>query len=106
MRAFLRATARGYEFARAHPKAAADLMLRTAPRNTFPDPGVMREGVQYFVDHNAYAQPNHAWGWQTLKMWTDYPEFLVRAGAMKRLNGQPAQTLKYSALFSNDLLGR
>jgi len=104
LRAFLRATARGYEFARTHPQDAAALMLRSVPKTAFPDPGVLREGVQYFVDRGAYARPGHSWGWQTQKMWTDYPRFLLRSGAVRRPNGQPASTLNYAALFTNTLL--
>ncbi|GMA14264.1 ABC transporter substrate-binding protein (plasmid) [Deinococcus metallilatus] len=106
LQGFLRATARGYEFARRHPAEAADLMLRAAPKNTFPDPGVLREGVRYFVDRGAYARPGHPWGEQTLKMWTDYPRFLVQSGAVRQPSGQPVRGLNYAALFTNTLLPR
>jgi ABC-type nitrate/sulfonate/bicarbonate transport system substrate-binding protein len=43
LRAFLRATARGYTFAAENPAEAAELLLEAAPEGSFPDPGLVRE---------------------------------------------------------------
>lgn len=104
LRAFMSATARGYEYAKAHPKEAAALMLRAVPKSTFPDPAVLTDSLNYFVKRGAFAAPGRPWGEQTLKMWTDFPAFLLRSGAVKGPNGQPVSTLNYAALFSNALL--
>ncbi len=104
LRAFLKATRRGYDFARQHPAEATDLMLRALPKGTIPDPRVLREGLNYFVEQRAYTAPGAAWGVQTLKMWTDYPTFLLKAGAIKGTDGQPIRTLQYRKLFTNELL--
>lgn len=100
---FLRATRRGYEYARAHPDEAAKLMLRAAPKNTFPDPGVLSDGLRYFAKANAYAKPGARWGEQTLPMWTGYPKFLLQNAAVKDRAGRPVKTLDYAKLFTNDL---
>lgn len=104
LRAFLAATRRGYDFARQHPTQAADLMLKALPKSTIPDPRVLRDGLNYFVKEKAYTAPGSGWGQQTLKMWTDYPAFLLKAGAIKGTDGKPVKTLEYRKLFTNDLL--
>ena len=104
LRAFLNATARGYEYARAHPAEAAKLMLKALPKGTFPDPGVLTDGAVWLSAHNAYARPGQAWGTQSLKVWTDYPAFLLKAGAIRTPSGKPVTSLNYSKLFTNRLL--
>ena len=104
LKAFLSATARGYEYARAHPAEAAKLMLKALPKGTFPDPGVLTDGAVWLSSHNAYAQPGQPWGVQSLKIWTDYPAFLLKAGAIQTANGKPVKSLNYSRLFTNHLL--
>lgn len=104
LRPFMAATARGYDYARQHPREAAALMLRAVPKSTFPDPGVLSDGLNYFVRRGAFAAPGKPWGEQTLKMWTDYPAFLLRTGAIKGPDGKAVSRLNYAALFSNSLL--
>lgn len=104
LRAFLAATARGYSYAEEHPKEAAALMLKAVPKGTFPDPKVLTEGAAWLSDHQAYSQPHKAWGQQTLKMWTDYPAFLLKAGAIQTPEGKAVQRLEFDKLFSNTLL--
>lgn len=104
LKAFLSATARGYEYARAHPAEAAMLMLKALPKGTFPDPGVLTDGAVWLSTHNAYARPGQPWGAQSLKVWTDYPAFLLKAGAIQTPSGKPVTSLNYSKLFTNRLL--
>lgn len=104
LKAFLKATVRGYEYARAHPAEAAALMSRALPRGTFPDPGVLTDGATWLSRHGAYARPGQPWGVQSLKMWTDYPAFLLRAGALRTASGKAVTHLEYGALFTNSLL--
>ncbi|WP_407572664.1 ABC transporter substrate-binding protein [Deinococcus altitudinis] len=104
LKAFLKATARGYEFARAHPTEAAELMLRALPKGTFPDSGVLEGGAVWLSRHQAYARPGQPWGVQSLKMWTEYPAFLLKAGAIRGADGKAVVSLNYRNLFVNDLL--
>ena len=104
LRAFMAATARGYDYARTHPAEAARLMVAAAPRGTFPDPGVLTDGLHELIRQGAYRAPGRSWGAQTLKMWTDYPAFLLRAGAVKLPGGQTARTLDFPKLFTTELL--
>ena len=104
LRAFMAATARGYDYARTHPAEAARLMVAAAPRGTFPDPGVLTDGLHELIRQGAYRAPGRSWGAQTLKMWTDYPAFLLRAGAVKLPGAQTARTLDFPKLFTTELL--
>ena len=104
LRAFLKATARGYEYARAHPREAAALMLKALPKGTFPDPGVLTDGATWLSVHNAYARPGQPWGLQSLKVWTDFPAFLLKNGAVRDPQGKTVTRLDYARLFTNDLL--
>ena len=83
---------------------AATLMLRALPRGTFPDPGVLTDGAVWLSSHQAYAHPGQHWGAQSLKIWTDYPAFLLKAGAIQTASGKPVASLNYSRLFTNRLL--
>lgn len=106
LRAFMAATARGYDYARTHPAEAARLMIDTAPKGSFPDPSVLREGLAELGRQGAYRAPGRPWGEQTLKMWTEYPAFLLKAGAVKLPNGQSARQLDFRKLFTDELLRR
>ncbi|TSA82418.1 ABC transporter substrate-binding protein [Deinococcus detaillensis] len=104
LRAFLAATARGYAYAERHPAEAAALMLGAVPKGTFPDPKVLTEGTAWLSNHQAYAQSGQPWGQQTLKMWTAYPAFLLKAGAIRTPEGKAVKRLDFDSLFTNKLL--
>lgn len=104
LRAFMAATARGYDYARQHPKEAAALMLGAVPKSTFPDPGVLTDGLNYFIKRGAFSAKGRPWGEQTLKMWTGYPSFLLKSGAIRGADGKPVSQLDYASLFTNSLL--
>ncbi|HZQ35661.1 MAG TPA: ABC transporter substrate-binding protein [Dehalococcoidia bacterium] len=102
-RRFMAATARGYEYAIANPAAAADLLIKTAPPGSFPDPGLVQDSAAYLAP--LYKQGVTAWGTQDLKTWTDYPHFMVQSGRLKDGTGKVISTdLDYGKFFTNDLL--
>ncbi len=100
---FMAVTARGYEFAIASPKEAADLLIAANPKGTFADPELVYQS-QAFLSPK-YKEEAAKWGTQSLKAWTDYPKFLYDNGVLKGSNGKLLpQELDYKTLFTNDFL--
>jgi ABC-type nitrate/sulfonate/bicarbonate transport system substrate-binding protein len=103
-RRFLRATARGYEFAVTNPDEAADLLVKGAPSGTAPDAAQARESQKFLVPY--LRTGDTAWGRQTLEMWTKYPRFMAETGLLKTSDGVvvTSEQLDYAAMFTNDYL--
>ncbi|HMA36092.1 MAG TPA: ABC transporter substrate-binding protein [Chloroflexia bacterium] len=100
---FLAATAQGFQFAIAHPDAAADLLIAANTPDTFPDKTLVHESAQYLATQYQAEAP--AWGVQTLQAWSGYPRFMVQTGKLEDANHKPVTAdLDYSAMFSNTLL--
>ena len=104
LKAFLRATARGYTFAANNPEGAADLLLQTAPEGSFPDPGLVRES-QGLVS-SFYLAQGQAWGQQTLEKWTGYPTLLLDADVFGDATGSVRNAVEAGTLYTNELLPR
>ena len=103
-RRFLRATARGYEYAVTNPEEAADLLVEGAPPGTAPDLALAKESQKFLVPY--LKSGDTAWGQQTLEMWTNYPRFMAETGLLKTSDGvvvTPDQ-LDYASMFTNDYL--
>jgi ABC-type nitrate/sulfonate/bicarbonate transport system substrate-binding protein len=103
VRRFMRATAKGYELAVSDPESAADLLIKAAPRGSFPDPDLVKESARFLAPR--YKEGKERWGEQDLKVWTDYPRFMVQSGKLKDAGGQPVtQDLDYASFFTNEFL--
>lgn len=103
LKAFMAATAKGYDFAIANPKEAADLLIAANPKGTFSDPELVYESQAYLSPR--YKEDAPKWGQQTLKAWTEYQKFLYDNGVLQDSNGKPlTKELDYSTLFTNDFL--
>jgi ABC-type nitrate/sulfonate/bicarbonate transport system substrate-binding protein len=103
VRRFLAATARGYVYAIAHPKDAANQLIRGAPAGTFDDTSVVYASQNYLSPR--YAQGAKCWGQQTLRAWTDYPQFMYQTGSLTDANGKPlTQPPDYATAFTNQFL--
>ena len=103
VRRFMRATARGYELAIADPAQAADLLIKAAPRGSFPDPELVKESAQFLAPR--YKEGKARWGEQDLQVWTDYPRFMVQSGRLKDASGRTVTgDLDYASFFTNDFL--
>lgn len=103
VRRFMRATSRGYEFAIAHPDQAADLLLQAAPPGSFPDPGLVKESAAWLAPR--YQGGQARWGEQELRVWTDYPRFMIASGRLTDANGNTVtQDLDFARFFTNDFL--
>jgi ABC-type nitrate/sulfonate/bicarbonate transport system substrate-binding protein len=103
VRRFLAATARGYEYAIAHPQEAANLLIQGAPAGTFSDTGLVYDSQNYLSPR--YAQGARCWGAQTLQVWTDYPRFMYQSGSLSDASGKPlSQPPDYAAAFTSQYL--
>jgi ABC-type nitrate/sulfonate/bicarbonate transport system substrate-binding protein len=101
LKAFLEVTARGYGFARKNPKQATALMVKSLPKGSVSDPQIIEDGIRWFEARGAYAKPGQRWGVQSLKLWTDYPKFLLENQVFPQAK---MRTLEYGQLFTNALL--
>lgn len=102
-RRFLAATAQGYAYAVAHPKDAADLLIKGAPAGTFDDTSLVYASQNYLSP--LYAKGTKCWGQQTLKAWTDYPRFMYQTGSLTDASGKSLTQLPdYAAAFTNAFL--
>lgn len=103
VRRFMRATARGYEYAISNPNDAAELLIKATPPGTFPDPELVKESAQWLAPK--YKEGKTRWGEQDLQVWTDYPRFMIRSGRLKDEKGDTvAVDLDYTTFFTNDFL--
>lgn len=101
--AFMKATARGFEYAISNPKESADLLIQGNAKGTFPDTELVYQSQDYLSPRYKGSTPK--WGTQTLKAWTDMPKFMFQVGVLQDANGKPlAKEPDYSQLFTNDLL--
>jgi ABC-type nitrate/sulfonate/bicarbonate transport system substrate-binding protein len=98
---FMVATAQGYEFARANPHAAAQLLI-DANKGAFPDPGLVFASQEYLSSR--YADPGRKWGLQDAEAWHNYPQFLLNSGGITNAAGKPIKSLNFDALYTNQFL--
>lgn len=78
VRAFVEATARGYEAAIADPTAAADALLAAAPEL---DAALVRAATEY---HAPKFVGEGGWGRQDAEVWSAFADFLLQAGLLDR----------------------
>ncbi|HEX8996249.1 MAG TPA: ABC transporter substrate-binding protein [Ktedonobacterales bacterium] len=100
---FLAATSQGYTYAIQHPKDAASLLIKGAPKGTFDDTGLVYASQDYLSPR--YAEGATCWGYQTLAKWTNYPRFMYDHHAIQDANGNAITTPPdYAAAFTNNFL--
>jgi ABC-type nitrate/sulfonate/bicarbonate transport system substrate-binding protein len=102
IRAFMQATARGYEYARVHPQQAAQILITGVPPGTFPDPGLVTQSQTYLSAH--YQDAGRPWGLQTQASWHNYPQFMLDHQAIVDAAGQPVKRLNFDSLYTNRFL--
>ncbi len=72
VRRFLRATARGYEYAIAHPEEAAEALLRHSPES---DPQLVRASQAWLSPR--YQDDAPRWGIQDPAVWADFTAWML-----------------------------
>jgi len=102
LKKFMAATSKGYQYAIDHPKEAADLLIKTAPKGTFPDVGFIQASQKFLSAH--YVDKGRLWGVQDKKAWHEYPQFIIDAGGALDKNSKPIKTLDFGKLYTNDFL--
>ena len=99
---FMKATAQGYDYARTHVAASAQILMQQAPKGTFPDAQYVVESQQYLSPR--YADTGRQWGLQDATAWEGYPEFMLSHGGVKDASGKTVTQMDLSALYTNKFL--
>jgi ABC-type nitrate/sulfonate/bicarbonate transport system substrate-binding protein len=102
LRKFMKATARGYEYARLHPRESAEMLIAIVPPGTFPDTEFVFESQEYLSP--LYADLKVPWGFQSESAWRDYPSFMLEKRSVFDAAGQVVTELNVGALYTNELL--
>lgn len=103
VRRFMRATARGYEYAISNPAEAATQLIEAAPQGSFPDTELVRQSAAFLAPK--YKEGKARWGEQDLQVWTDYPRFMFQNDLLKDSKGKTVnKELDYGAFFTNEYL--
>ena len=103
-RRFLAATQRGYEYAAAHPAAAAKILIAADPTGLGTQTKLVTESAEllarsYYLDAAGYAGP------QTEAEWSGYGNLMLDAGALTNANGTRITTPPdWSTYFTNAYL--
>src|SRR5690606_17463223 len=92
VRAFMEATARGYEHAMENPEEAADALLAAAPEL---DEALVRASSEYLSTR--FVDAGRQWGLQDEEIWTAFVDFLVEAGLIE-------EAIDVPAAYTNDFL--
>lgn len=79
LKAFMAATAKGYQAAASDPKAAADALLGAT---TDLDPKLVQASAAYLATR--YADDPAKWGQQDGQVWDDFSTFVLDAGLIKK----------------------
>ena len=102
LRKFMAATSQGYEYARIHSKEAAQMLIDTAPKGTFPDPQLVFMSQDYLSLR--YADTDRKWGLQDAQAWHDYPQFILSTGGITDASNKPVKSLDLNSLYTNQFL--
>ncbi len=94
VRRFMAATARGYEYAIAHPEEAAEILLKYAPEN---DPELVRRSQAWLSPR--YQDDAPRWGLQQAEVWASFADWLYEQGLLPK-------EIDPNAAFTNDFLPR
>jgi len=99
---FMKATAKGYEYAMENPKESAQILIDTTPKGTFPDTKFILASQEFLS--TKYADKGKKWGMQDKKAWEEYPQFMLDADAVLDKNSKPVHELNFDSLYTNEFL--
>jgi len=92
VKAFLRATAKGYQDCIDDPDGAAEILHSYAPDY---DPELLKRSQEILADK--YMEDADAWGVMKEEVWNNYTDFMVEYGIL-------SETVPADRLFTNDYL--
>lgn len=99
---FMKATVRGYEFARLNPEEAAKILIEAAQSGTFPDEELVYESQRYLSSR--YQEEGKPWGLQDPELWHNYPEFMVQNKTVLDVSGHPVDSIDFESLYTNQFI--
>jgi ABC-type nitrate/sulfonate/bicarbonate transport system substrate-binding protein len=104
-RAFVTATARGFEFGADDPDAAAAILVAQNPGVFDGNPDLPKASQEFLATGGFLRDPQGAVGRQTLSEWQGYSGFLYDNRLLTGPDGKPlTRPPDYTALFTNDYL--
>ncbi len=104
-KAFVSASARGFEFAADHPDDAAAILVAQNPGVFDGSPDLPAASQRFLADGGFLRDAQGAVGRQTLERWQGYSGFLFDQGLLTDADGKPLTAPPdYAALFSNAYL--
>jgi ABC-type nitrate/sulfonate/bicarbonate transport system substrate-binding protein len=99
-KAFVQATAKGFEFAVEDPKAAAKILIEANP-GAFPTEQLVYQSADMLAK-SYYADEAGNFGCQTKARWTEYPTWLYEQGILVDPSGNPLTSPPdYSTLYTD-----
>jgi ABC-type nitrate/sulfonate/bicarbonate transport system substrate-binding protein len=99
-KAFVQATAKGFEFAVEDPKAAAKILIEANP-GAFPTEQLVYQSADMLAK-SYYDDEAGNFGCQTKARWTEYPKWLYEQGILVDPSGNPLSSPPdYSTLYTN-----
>jgi ABC-type nitrate/sulfonate/bicarbonate transport system substrate-binding protein len=102
-KAFVGATARGFQLAADDPDTAADLLVEQNPGVFDANPDLPRDSQRFLAQGNFLVDASGKVGKQTLEQWQGYSGFLYDQGLLVDASGKPLSApLDYGKLFTND----
>lgn len=99
---FLKATKKGYDFAKDNPEESAKILISQTPEGTFPDADLVIKSQIFLSD--IMAKSEYPWGYQEKEMWENYPKFMIENKALTDSQGNPVKEIEFEKLYTNDFL--
>jgi ABC-type nitrate/sulfonate/bicarbonate transport system substrate-binding protein len=104
-RAFVGATARGFDLAASNPDEGARLLVSSNPGVFDGSPDLPLASQRFLAAGGYLRDANGAVGRQTIAEWQGYSGFLFDQGLLAGPDGKPLKTAPdYGSLFTNDFL--
>lgn len=102
LKAFLQATARGYQFAKNDPFEAATILVKTAPQLQSADVSFIEQS-QVFISQY-YLDEQGRWGFMQNRVWKAFVGWLISSNVLNEQSDVLIEALDVYQFFSNDLL--
>ena len=100
-KAFVQATAKGFEFAVEDPKEAAKILIEANP-GAFPTEELVYQSAEMLAE-KFYDDEEGNFGCQTAERWTEYPKWLYEQGILVDSSGNKLTSPPdYEALYTNE----
>lgn len=102
LRKFLKATAKGYHFAKNNPLEAADILIKTSQHPSLHDQALVEQSQVFIAQY--YLDEKGEWGIMQNKVWVEFVQWLLQHKILKDSNKRLIDKLNPYQLFTNDVL--